>query len=154
LNVIMCIGPLARLDRRFLPLLYNRRHLGVMMFTLALAHGAFSIVQFHSFGTLNPLVSVLVSNNRYTSVTALPFQPFVLAALILLVLMAAPSHDFWLHNLTAPVWKALHMLVYVAYSLIVLHVLFGVLQGETDRSLGLALTFAGLTVAGVHLAAA
>src|SRR5439155_8368773 len=31
LNVILCIGPLARLDRRFLPLLYNRRHLGVMM---------------------------------------------------------------------------------------------------------------------------
>ena len=28
LNVVLCIGPLARLDRRFLPLLYNRRHLG------------------------------------------------------------------------------------------------------------------------------
>ena len=26
LTVILCIGPLARLDRRFLPLLYNRRH--------------------------------------------------------------------------------------------------------------------------------
>jgi hypothetical protein len=24
LNVVLCIGPLARLDRRFLPLLYNR----------------------------------------------------------------------------------------------------------------------------------
>jgi hypothetical protein len=60
LSVILCIGPLARLDRCFLPLLYNRRHLGVMMFTLALAHGAFSIVQFHSAGTLDPLVSVLV----------------------------------------------------------------------------------------------
>ena len=33
--------------------------------------------------------------------------------------MAATSHDFWLHNLTAPVWKALHMCVYVAYTLIV-----------------------------------
>ena len=31
LHVIMCIGPLCRLDRRFLPLLYNRRHLGVTM---------------------------------------------------------------------------------------------------------------------------
>jgi len=27
LHVILCIGPLCRLDRRFLPLLYNRRHL-------------------------------------------------------------------------------------------------------------------------------
>jgi len=29
LHVILCIGPLARLDTRFLPLLFNRRHLGV-----------------------------------------------------------------------------------------------------------------------------
>jgi hypothetical protein len=28
LTVILSIGPLTRLDRRFLPLLYNRRHLG------------------------------------------------------------------------------------------------------------------------------
>ena len=33
------IGPPARLNRWFLPLLYDRRHLGVMMFTLALGHG-------------------------------------------------------------------------------------------------------------------
>ena len=102
LNIILCIGPLARLNRRFLPLLYNRRHLGVMMFTLALAHGVFSIVQFHSAGTLNPLVSVLVGNARYTTISQIPFQPFGLAALIILFLMAATSHDFWLHNLTAP----------------------------------------------------
>ena len=50
LHVILCIGPLARLDARFLPLLYNRRHLGVLMFTLALAHGRFGLVQFHSAG--------------------------------------------------------------------------------------------------------
>jgi hypothetical protein len=28
LTIILSIGPLARLDRRFLPLLYNRRHFG------------------------------------------------------------------------------------------------------------------------------
>jgi hypothetical protein len=42
LHIILCTGPLCRLDRRFLPLLYNRRHLGVTMFVLALGHGAFS----------------------------------------------------------------------------------------------------------------
>src|SRR6185295_13213602 len=89
LHVILCIGPLARLDRRFLPLLYNRRHLGVMMFTLALAHGAFSIIQFHAAGTLNPLVSVFVSNARYTTLSQIPFQPFGLVALTILFLMAA-----------------------------------------------------------------
>jgi sulfoxide reductase heme-binding subunit YedZ len=150
LTVILCIGPLARLDRRFLPLLYNRRHLGVMMFTLALAHGVFAIVQFHALGTLNPLVSVLVSNAQYTSLRAIPFQPFGLAALLILFLMAATSHDFWLHNLTAPVWKALHMGVYGAYSLVTLHVVFGVLQGEISPALAWALAGGVLTIFTLH----
>src|SRR3989475_12251731 len=154
LHVILCIGPLCRLDRRFLPLLYNRRHLGVMMFTLALAHGMFSIVQFHSAGTLNLFVSVLVSNQRYDTISQLPFQPFGLAALGILFLMAATSHDFWLHNLTAPVWKALHMCVYVAYTLIVLHVVFGVLQGEVSLLLAWTLCGGVLTVFTLHLLAA
>ena len=146
LHVILCIGPLSRLNRRFLPLLYNRRHLGVMMFTLALGHGVFSIVQFHALGTLNPLVSVLASNQRYATVGQMPFQPFGLAALVILFLMAATSHDFWLHNLTAPVWKTLHMGVYAAYTFIVLHVVFGILQGETSRLLGWTLCGGVLTV--------
>src|SRR3954468_1329049 len=151
LNVILCIGPLSRLDRRFLPLLYNRRHLGVMMFALALGHGVFSIVQFHSLGTLNPLVSVLAGNPSYGTISQLPFQPFGLAALVILFLMAATSHDFWLHNLTAPVWKALHMCVYVAYTLIVAHVIFGVLQEEVSPALGWTLGAAVFTVFTLHL---
>jgi len=154
LHVILCIGPLARLDRRFLPLLYNRRHLGVMMFMLALSHGVFSIVQFHTLGTLNPFVSVLVGNSRYGTIAQLPFQPFGLAALGILFLMAATSHDFWLHNLTAPVWKTLHMCVYGAYALIVLHVLFGVFQGEAGRVLGLTLCVGVVVVFTLHLLAA
>ena len=154
LHVILCIGPLARLDRRFLPLLYNRRHLGVMMFTLALGHGVFSIVQFHALGTLNPIVSVLVSNQRYTSISQVPFQPLGLAALVILFVMAATSHDFWLHNLSAPVWKALHMGVYLAYTSIVLHVVFGVLQGETSRLLGWTLCGGVLAVFTLHALAA
>ena len=154
LHVILCIGPLTRLDRRFLPLLYNRRHLGVMMFTLALSHGVFSIVQLHSAGTLNPIVSVLISNPNYATVSQFPFQPFGLAALVILFMMAATSHDFWLHNLTAPVWKTLYMCVYVAYTLIVLHVIFGVLQGETSSLLGIVLCGGVLMVFGLHVLAA
>src|SRR5262245_22632397 len=52
LHVILSIGPLCRLDSRFLPLLYNRRHFGVTMFLMALIHGVFSIVQFHSRGNV------------------------------------------------------------------------------------------------------
>ena len=38
LTMILSIGPLARLDRRFLPLLYNRRHFGVLTFLVAALH--------------------------------------------------------------------------------------------------------------------
>jgi hypothetical protein len=124
-----------------------------MMFTIALAHGVFSIVQFHSAGTLNPLVSVLIGNSRYTSVGQLPFQPFGLAALIILFMMAATSHDFWLHNLTAPIWKTLHMGVYVAYTLIVLHVTFGVLQEESSPLLAAALCVGVAVVFSLHVLA-
>ncbi len=153
LHVVLIIGPLCRLWPRFLPLLYNRRHLGVTMFLVALAHGAFSIFQFHALGELNPLVSVFVSNTRYASLSNFPFQPLGLFALIILFLMAATSHDFWLANLTAPVWKRLHMLVYVAYALIVTHVLLGVLQAETNPILAALLGLGMALVLGLHLVA-
>lgn len=151
LHVILSIGPLCRLFPRLLPLLYNRRHLGVTMFLVALAHGAFSLFQFHALGDLNPLVSVLASNSRYASLSNFPFQPLGLAALLILFLMAATSHDFWLANLTAPVWKRLHMLVYVAYGLIVAHVLLGVLQAETNPFLAATLGAGMVVVLGLHL---
>lgn len=153
LHVILAIGPLCRLDRRFLPLLYNRRHLGVTMFVLALAHGAFSIVQFHALGDLHPLVNVLVGNSRYGDLSQFPFQPLGLAALVILFLMAATSHDFWLANLSAPVWKSLHMLVYLAYGLVVAHVALGVLQYETQPVLVALLSIGGLTLLSLHLIA-
>jgi len=154
LHVILCIGPLCRLDRRFLPLLYNRRHLGVTMFMLALAHGTFSIFQFHALGNLNPLVSLLASNTSYSSLPDFPFQGLGFFALLILFVMAATSHDFWLHNLTAPVWKRLHMLVYLAYALLIGHVTLGALQSETSRLLA-ALLAVGLTlVTALHLAGA
>jgi len=153
LHVVLAIGPLARLDRRFLPLLYNRRHLGVTLFLVALGHAAFAIVQFHGFGDTHPLVSVLVANPRYGSVSQFPFETLGLLALAILFAMASTSHDFWLANLTAPVWKSLHMLVYVAYGLIVLHVALGVLQAERQPLLA-GLLGAGLaTLVTLHLVA-
>ncbi|MFK7847517.1 MAG: Rieske 2Fe-2S domain-containing protein [Rhodothermales bacterium] len=154
LHIILMIGPLCRLNPRFLPLLYNRRHMGVSMFILALAHSIFSIIQFHVLGDLNPLISVLVGNANYSSLVNFPFQPLGLLALFILLIMAATSHDYWLSNLSAPTWKAIHMMVYVAYGLIVLHVGLGVLQAETSPILA-GLVFLGMAVVfGLHLAAA
>src|SRR4051794_9656592 len=153
LHVILSIGPLCRLDRRFLPLLYNRRHLGVTMFVLALAHGLFSLVQFHALGDVNPLVSVFASNTRFHSVADFPFQALGFLALLILFLMAATSHDFWLHNLTAPVWKRLHMLVYGAYGLLVAHVTLGALQSETRPVLAGVMAIGLTLLVALHLAA-
>lgn len=154
LHVVLVIGPLCRLDRRFLPLLYNRRHLGVTMFLCALVHGLLALVQFHALGDLPILVNVLAGNPQFTSVSQFPFQVLGLIALLILFLMAATSHDFWLANLTAPVWKALHMAVYLAYGLIVLHVAFGILQDERRPLLVILLTLGFLTIVSLHLVAA
>jgi nitrite reductase/ring-hydroxylating ferredoxin subunit/DMSO/TMAO reductase YedYZ heme-binding membrane subunit len=154
LHVILSVGPLARLDPRFLPFLYNRRHLGVTMFLLATAHAAFAVVQFHSLGNVNPLVSVMASNPRLDSVSQFPFELLGLAAHVILFLMAATSHDFWLANLTAPAWKALHMMVYAAWALLVLHVALGTLQAERQPLPAALLGAGAVWVLGVHLAAA
>ena len=154
LHAVLAIGPLCRLDPRFLPLLYNRRHLGVCVCLLALAHGGLSLVQFHGLGVLSPLVSVLASNGNYDSLTQFPFQALGLAALVILFLLAATSHDFWLANLTAPVWKALHMLVYIAYGLVLLHVALGSLQApERPPALAVLLGIGFACIASLHLGA-
>lgn len=154
LHVVLSIGPLARIDQRFLPLLYNRRHLGVATFLVGAAHAGFSLFQFHALGGVDPLVSVLTANPRYGSLGQFPFEVLGLGALGVLFLMAATSHDFWLHNLTAPVWKALHMLVYPAYALLVAHVATGVLQAETDPGLAVLLGLGVLWVVVLHVVAA
>ena len=153
LHVILCIGPLCRLDPRFLPLLYNRRHLGVAMFAMALVHGVFSLIQFHALGDVSPLVSLFISNTRYDSLANFPFQLLGFVALLILFVMAATSHDFWLHNLSAPVWKRIHMMVYLAYALLVAHVVLGALQSDTNAWLAVLLGVGMLTVTTLHLLA-
>jgi len=153
LHVILCIGPLCRLNRRFLPLLYNRRHLGVAMFLVALVHGVFSIIQFHALGDVSALVSLFVSNTRYDSLAQFPFQALGFTALLILFVMAATSHDFWLHNLSAPSWKRIHMLVYLAYGLLVAHVVLGALQADCNIVLAALLGVGIILVTALHFLA-
>jgi nitrite reductase/ring-hydroxylating ferredoxin subunit/DMSO/TMAO reductase YedYZ heme-binding membrane subunit len=154
LHVILCIGPLCRLHPQFLPLLYNRRHAGVTLFLLALIHAVMVVATYHAGGEVNPILSIFVSSPLTGSVAGVPFQPFGFFALLILFLLAATSHDFWLANLSAPVWKALHLLVYVAYALLVLHVTFGALQGEQSLVYVALLALGLFTILGLHLAAA
>src|SRR5689334_20273307 len=76
LNIILCIGPLCRLNPKFLPLLYNRRHAGVTMFTLGLVHAVLVIATYHAGSDTNPILSIFVSSPINGSVGGVPFQPF------------------------------------------------------------------------------
>lgn len=151
LHVILSIGPLARMNKKFLPLLYNRRHLGVTMFCMAAVHGGFSIFQFHGLSNVNPFVSLFTSNTNFFSLNGFPFQLLGFLALIIFFLMASTSHDFWLHNLSPKVWKTLHMFVYLAYFLIVMHVMLGVIQYETHPVFVLLVGAGALWLISLHL---
>ena len=132
LTVILCIGPLARLDRRFLKLLYNRRHFGVLTFFVACAHAWLMIEWFAAQDALHTLMPELTTLADYGKFIGFPFKALGIAALLILFLMAATSHDYWLAFLSPPVWKALHMLLYAAYAMVVMHVALGIMQ--YDRS--------------------
>lgn len=142
LTFVLCIGPLARFDRRWLVVLYNRRHLGVVTFLVALVHAALVTLYYHGFGSLNPLVSLLVNSAR----AGVPFEYFGIGALAILFLMAATSHDFWLKNLSPLTWKSLHMLVYLAFGLLAAHVALGALRDDVS---GLYPALAGVAIIGV-----
>lgn len=151
LTFILCIGPLARLTDRFKPFLYNRRHLGVTTFLIALVHAGLVLLWYHGFSETNPLVSLFVSNPRYDSLFGFPFESLGFVALIIMFLMAATSHDFWNANLGPGTWKALHMGVYVAYGLLVAHVALGALQFEKHPAYVTLLCAGSATVIGLHI---
>ena len=154
LTLILCVGPLARLDARFYVLLYNRRHMGVSMALLALAHAALATLYYGGFGARNPASAVFAYNNTFASISAFPFEIPGLIALLILLAMGATSHDFWLKNLSPRWWKALHMLVYAAYFLLLAHVALGPLQSERSKLYPALLLGAAGVVTSLHIAAA
>lgn len=152
LHLILCIGPLCRLNPIFLPLLYNRRHMGVTCFILGFTHAIIVVLTYHFGAEINPIASIFVSDAG-SGMSGFPFQPLGFIALVILFLMAATSHDFWLSQLSAPVWKTLHTLVYFAYGLLILHVVFGILQTELNPFYTILVGIGVLTVLSLHLIA-
>lgn len=153
LSAILCIGPLARLSPRFRPLLYNRRHFGVAMACVAALH-AWSMVEWYlARGALPSLLDELGDPAAYGRFIGFPFKVPGMLALAILFVMAATSHDYWQQYLGPRAWKTLHMAVYAAYGLAVMHVALGALQH--DRGGGLtALVLVSLgTVGTLHILA-
>ncbi len=153
LTAILCIGPAARLDRRFLPLVYNRRHFGVLTCAVALTHANAALDWYFSYSPLDPYVALLSGNTSFRQVSGFPFEAFGIFALAVLVLLAATSHDFWMSFLTPRAWKALHMVLYAGYLAVVLHVALGALQSARNPMLALVMTLCVLLVGSLHFAA-
>lgn len=153
LTAILCLGPLARLDRRVLPLVYNRRHFGVIFFVVAANHARQVLDFYHAYGGVSKLESLLTNDAAFTGASA-PFQLFGAAALAIFCVMAATSHDFWQKVLGPTAWKSLHMLVYAGYTLVVAHVAFGALQFETSPWLTGTVAASVALVGALHVTAA
>lgn len=175
LHLTLSIGPLARLNPIFHTLLFNRRHMGVMVFLLGFLHvNGWTIPKqpwswlsinapqlpwsfngalnwYNAFGNREPLISLFTSNRHYNDFALFPFELLGVVGLAVLFVMAATSHDFWLSNLTAPVWKAIHMSVYVGYAALVGHVLLGALQSNRSPWLAGAVVVGLLWILVIHL---
>lgn len=153
LTLILSIGPLARLSPRFLPLLYNRRHFGVLFFFIACAHALSMVQWFAAQDALPSLVGELTAWENYFKFIGFPFKTLGIAALIVFFLMAATSHDYWLNFLKPPVWKALHMAVYLAYGLIVIHVALGIMQRDYSPWIPVMLGASLAWLSAIHIVA-
>lgn len=154
LTAILLIGPMARLDARFLPLLYNRRHLGVLSCFVAYAHASFVLGWYFSFSPTDRYVAVLGTNVAYDQLLGFPFESFGIFALLCLTILAATSHDFWLKFLTPRIWKSLHYLIYPAYLAVVAHIGLGSLQDQQNASFGVLVVICACSVVIMHLLAA
>ena len=137
--------------------------MGITMFFLALIHGIglnlpvlpFNVdgvlTWYHDFGNLEPLVSLFVSNTEYGAFIRFPFETLGAVTPVIFFIMAATSHDFWLVNLTALIWQALHMGVYLAYALVVSHVILGPLETNQHPLLTLGVGISLVWIVGLHL---
>ena len=154
LTAILCIGPLARLDTRFLPLLYNRRHFGVMTLFVAITHASYIVDWYFAFSMSNKYEALLFANTSYGQLVGFPFEVFGIFALLVLFILAATSHDFWMKFLSPPVWKRIHYLIYPAYLSVVAHVSLGILQDQQKHAFTVIFVGGALAVGILHLMAA
>ena len=102
-------------------------------------------------GNLGNLGNELTKWSNYGTFLDFPFKALGLGALFVLFVMAATSHDYWLAFLSPRVWKALHMTLYVAYGLVVMHVALGSMQDDKTGALTTTLIAGFGVVVVLHL---
>src|SRR6266480_3693449 len=112
---------------------------GVLTFFVVLLHASFMVEWYAVQDALPSLYDELTKVSDYGKFIGFPFKALGILTLLILFLMAATSHDYWLVFLTPPVWKGLHMALYVAYGLVVMHVALGVMQYDHNPFIPLML---------------
>ena len=150
LSAAISIGPLSRLWPPATHFIYNRRHLGVATWALAVFHAA---VVMHYGNSWKPANVLEVMPGQ--KLAGIPFTLFGVGALTILTVMALTSWDYFLHAWTPRAWKRLHMAAYAAYALVVFH-FTARFVGEPPvkwRFLSL-LWLVAIVVAALHVAAA
>ena len=138
----------------FLPLLYNRRHFGVMTVFVAITHASYIVNWYFAFSSTNKYEALLFANTSYGQLSGFPFEVFGIFSLTCLMILAATSHDFWLKFLTPRLWKGIHYLIYAAYISVVTHFSLGVLQDQQNSIHTVFLIIVALIVGLLHLIAA
>ena len=151
LSATLCLGPLSRLWPPAKRLIFNRRHLGVTTWALACTHAG--MLMHYGLGWH---VRGLLEAEPGERAFGIPYPILGVAALTILSAMALTSWDYFLHALGPAAWKRLHMAVYAAYGLVVLHVLTRLASDKGPLPRSLALGFFGVVggVAALHVAAA
>jgi nitrite reductase/ring-hydroxylating ferredoxin subunit len=117
-------------------------------------HVAAVLGWYFGYSTTPALAGLLGADTSYGQLHGFPFIPFGIAAFLILLLLTATSHDFWLAFLTPPAWKALHRLIYAAYALVAIHLALGQFQDARNPFFPVVAFGALVTVSGLHLAAA
>jgi len=150
LSATISLGPLARLWPPATRFIYNRRHLGVTTWALAVFHAGVVMHYGNSWKPAN-LLDVLAGQ----TFLRVPFTLFGVGALTILTVMALTSWDHFLHAWTARGWKRLHMAVYGCYALVVVHFTARFAGDPPVQWRLLALLWlVAVVVAALHLAAA
>jgi nitrite reductase/ring-hydroxylating ferredoxin subunit len=124
-----------------------------MTFCVALTHFWFMIEWYLVQGSLPSLANELTHWADYAKFPGFPFKALGIAALLILLVMAATSHDYWLVFLTPAVWKTIHMALYVAYGLVVMHVALGTMQGDHHPIIPILMGGTFLIVTVLHILA-
>jgi nitrite reductase/ring-hydroxylating ferredoxin subunit len=134
-------------------LLHNRRHFGVLAFCVALTHGVSVFQWFWVQGSSWDVVSELIAAENYKKFIGFTTKAIGLTALSIFFVMAATSHDYWQVFLGPVAWKNLHMAIYPAYGLLIMHVSLGMMQEDRSPWIPVLLFGSFTLVACLHMAA-